>query len=137
MTPLVRSLRTVAACMVMLVLAGCAANPGVGIVSRNVPDGVTLDLLSGSPAATWLDRGETFAVVTIGSSSCPAVATAIEVESGNRLSVTFGPSPNNPCTADMAPTTHEFDLPAGVSGDSITVEIRFEDWPDVYTIDLD
>ena len=55
----------------------------------------------------------------------------------DRVSVTFGPSPNDPCTADMAPTTHEFDLPAGVTSDTITVEIRFEEWPDVYTVTLD
>ena len=73
----------------------------------------------------------------MGSSSCPVVASSIDAAEDDRVSVTFGPSPNDPCSADMAPTTHEFDLPAGVTSDTITVEIRFEEWPEVYTVTLD
>lgn len=73
----------------------------------------------------------------MGSSSCPVVASSIEAAEDDRVSVTFGPSPNDPCSADMAPTTQEFDLPAGVTSDRITVEIRFEEWPEVYTVTLD
>ncbi|WES65989.1 hypothetical protein P0L94_07920 [Microbacter sp. GSS18] len=137
MSSFARAASAVAACLAVIVLAGCAANPGVGSVSRGVPDGVTLDPFSEGPAAVWIDRGESFAVVTLGSSSCPAMATEVSASRDDRVSVTFGPSPSTTCTADMAPTTHTFDLPAGVSGDAISVEIHFEEWPEVYTIALD
>ncbi|MBW9121919.1 hypothetical protein JNB63_17615 [Microbacterium trichothecenolyticum] len=136
MTSVTRSAPLVAGCMLVIALAGCAANPGIGTVSRGAPDGV-LDPLSESPTAVWVERGESFAIVTIGSSSCPAVATEVETDGTDLVSVTFGSSPNTPCTADMAPTTHQFDLPAEVTSDAISVKIRFEDWPEVYTIPLD
>lgn len=137
MRSVARPVVVVATCLLAIGLAGCAANPGIGSVSRGAPDGLTLEPLSESPAAVWIERGESFAVVTMGSSSCPVVATKVSADGDDLVSVTFGSSPNNPCTADIAPTTHEFDLPASVTGDAISVEIRFEDWPELYTIALD
>lgn len=136
MTSVARSVPLVAACLLVIALAGCTTNPRIGTVSV-APDGVHLDPLSESPTALWVERGESFAVVTMGSSSCPAVATKVEAYGDDLVSVTFGSSPNTPCTADIAPTTHQFDLPAEVTSDAISVEIRFEDWPEVYTIPLD
>lgn len=136
MRSVARSVVVVATCLLAIALAGCAANVGIGTVSRGAPDGLTLDPLNESPAAVWVERGESFAVVTMGSSSCPAVATEVNAEGDDIVSVTFGSSPNNPCTADIAPTTHEFDLPSSVTSDAISVEIRFEDWPELYTIAL-
>jgi len=137
MRSVARSVVVVVTWLLAIGLAGCAANPGVGLVSRGIPEGLTLDPLTEAPAAVWMERGESFAVVTMGSSSCPVVATAVSAKGDDLVSVMFGSSPNNPCTADIAPTTHEFELPTGVTGDAISVEIRFEDWPELYTIALD
>ncbi|UNK71370.1 hypothetical protein [Microbacterium sp. H1-D42] len=46
-------------------------------------------------------------VVTYGSGSCPATATAIEND-GSLLVIVFEVDAAGPCTADMAPTTHSF-----------------------------
>lgn len=88
-------------------------------------------------SVTWIERGETFAVVTWGSSSCPPVATGLTAESEDHVVVTFGPSPNDPCTADMAPTTHEFALPDRATRTPVTVEIRHENWAEVDTQTLE
>ncbi|GAA1745835.1 hypothetical protein GCM10009746_30890 [Microbacterium paludicola] len=136
MTSVPSSVPLVASCLLVIALAGCAPKPIIGTVSRGAPDGVQLDPLSESPTAVWVERGESFAVVTMGSSSCPAVATKVESNGDDLVSVTFGSSSNEPCTADIAPTTHQFDLPEELTRDSISVEIRFEDWPEVYTIPL-
>ncbi len=79
---------------------------------------------------TWLEEGETFAIVTWGSGSCPPVPTILSLEAMNRIAVTFAPSPDDPCTADMAPTTHEFELPDEITDVPVTVEIRYEDRPE-------
>lgn len=133
----IRSLTVIVACSVAVGAAGCSASPDVGSVRPGVPDGITVDPMTGAPAAGWIERGKTFAVVTMGSSSCPPVATAVDADGDDLVSVTFASSPNDPCTADMAPTTHEFDLPAGVTAGAISVRVRFEDWPDEYRIPLD
>lgn len=70
----------------------------------------------------WLEEGVKFAVVTLGSSSCPPVATSLDRERDDQISLQFSPSPHDDCTADMAPTTHEFLMPSGV--DQRPVELR-------------
>lgn len=111
--------------------------PGVGTVSPGIPDGITFDPLSDAPAAAWIEPGVSFAIVTVGSSSCPPVATEVKAESEDLVSVTFARSPHNTCTADMAPTTHQFDLPESVTADAPSVEIRFEGSTDPHTVVLD
>ncbi|HXZ99895.1 MAG TPA: hypothetical protein VEK76_06050 [Candidatus Binatia bacterium] len=57
------------------------------------------------------------AVVTWGSSSCPALPLKVEGKPGNKVTVTVGltvPS-NSLCTADMAATTSIIALPAGIN----------------------
>lgn len=137
MRPVARWVPVGGTCLLAVLLAGCDGNPGIGTVSPGAPDGVTLDLEGGSPTAVWIEHGESFAVVTMGSSTCPAFATEVIAEGDDLVSVTFGSSLNDPCTADLAPTTHVFDLPASVTSDVINVEIRFEDSPEQHTIALD
>ncbi len=121
----------------LLALTGCAA-PGVAdTVERGAPDNVDIDPLSGKPAAAWIERGERFAIVTLGSSSCPPVATSISADGDDRIAVTFGPSPNDPCTADIAPTTHTFEVPEGVDPSGITIEVSYEEWPEVHQLTLE
>ncbi len=119
------------------VLAGCGT-PGVADgVSPGVPPGAVLDPLSEGPVAAWVEEGSRFAVVTWGSSSCPSVATELTVEADDRLSLTFGPSPNDPCTADIAPTTHEFELPDSVTGRPVTITVGYEEWDETHILTLD
>lgn len=125
----------IAACL----LTGCS-EPGPGVAQRvtpGVPEGLVVEPMSEGPAATWIEQGETFAVVTWGSGSCPLVATALAAEESDRIAVTFGRSPKDPCTADMAPTTHEFDVPDEVTGSPVVIEVRYEDWPDEHTLTLE
>lgn len=118
-------------------LSGCGADAPVEIDYRGVPDGLEMDPLNEDPAGVWLERGRTFAIVTMGSSSCPPVAKSVTASSRQGVTVVFGPSPNDLCTADMAPTTHEFDMPDEVGGYPVTVEILFEDWAQKTSITLD
>lgn len=119
------------------VLTGCSA-PGVTQAVRpGIPDGLDDEQLGDVPVVTWVERGESFAIVTWGSSSCPAVATAVSAESDDSIAVTFGPSPNDPCTADMAPTTHEFGLPDEVTLRPITINVSYETWAETYSLTLD
>ena len=93
---------------------------------------------SEQPLVTWLQPGETFAVVTWGSSSCPAEASAIEAPDAASVVVTFASSGGSgPCTADMAPTTHEFTLPPEATERPLGVVIRFEDYEQETAITLE
>lgn len=126
----------VAAATAVLLLAGCGS-PGVADgVRPGVPSGLGLDPGDG-PVAVWLDEGARFAVVTWGSSSCPAVATSLTATAADRLSLTFAASSNDPCTADMAPTTHEFVLPDAVTGRPVTISITYEDRDGADTLTLE
>lgn len=119
-------------------LAGCGTSDrGVAHGTRpGVPDGLVVDPLDDEPIATWIERGQTFGIVTFGSGSCPPVATALVVEGPDHVAVTFGPSPNDPCTADISPTTHEFELPAEITRLPVVLEINYEDWPETDTLTL-
>jgi RNA polymerase sigma-70 factor (ECF subfamily) len=120
-------------------LAGCTA-PGAGVAQKvrpGAPDGLVVEPLSDGPTATWIEPAETFAIVTFGSGSCPSVATALAATGSDRIAVTFGPSPNDPCTADIAPTTHEFDLPDEITNRPVILEINYEEWPEAYTLTLE
>lgn len=120
-------------------LTGCSGQGG-GIaesVSPGAPQGIDMDPSGDGPAAAWVERGATFAIVTWGSGSCPLVATALAAAEPDHITVTFGQSPNDPCTADMAPTTHEFALPEEVTGLPIVVDVNYEDWPHTDTLTLE
>lgn len=125
-------------------LTGCGApaaesRPGTGVAQTTrpgFPDGVDVGPLTDGPVAVWLERSASFAIVTWGSGSCPPVSSALTVKGADHLAITFARSPNDPCTADLAPTTHEFALPDGVTTTPITIEIGYEDWPEVDTLVL-
>lgn len=112
----------------MLLLAGCTATSVAvetteGFPARYIPGD---NLLNGVPLAMWAGGG--LAVVTFGSSSCPPVPTAITAPEPTRIVIDFAASPNSPCSADLTPTTHQFELPSGVSaGGGVTAELRFGD----------
>lgn len=132
-----RAMTAVTSIVLAALIGGCAHDSAAETEYRGVPDGFEIDPLNEAPAGVWLERGRIFAIVTMGSSSCPPIAKSVTANSHQGLTVVFGQSPNDPCTADMAPTTHEFDLPDDVSGYPVTVEIVYEGWAQRSTITLD
>ncbi|GAA1794526.1 hypothetical protein GCM10009748_32140 [Agromyces lapidis] len=133
----------------LFVLAGCAPrSPGGGPfgdgsqaerVVRGMPEGWTgpdPDLLDGEPVVGWVSDTE-FGVVTMGSSSCPAVARELEVLGAREVQIEFGQSPNDPCTADMAATTHVFELPPTVDGRPVTVIVKLDGFEPEFALELE
>lgn len=122
--------------LALTLLAGCASSVADAVYPGS-PDGVTISGSLDGPAAGWITEGERFAVVTMGSSSCPVVATELTVVAADQLALTFGRSPNNPCTGDLAPTTHEFDLPADIVERPVQIDVTYEhgDWTATLTLD--
>lgn len=103
-----------------------ADDSGADRVMKGVPadwDGPDPDLLNGQPIVGWVSDTE-FGIVTVGSSSCPAVAGELEVVGADALQIEFEPSSRDPCTADMAATTHVFELRPEVTGRPLTVTVR-------------
>lgn len=135
--PVIRILSVSAVAVAALLFSGCATDDGPGTSSPGVPDGIHLAPTSDSPSGAWVERGESFALVTMGSSSCPVVATEVRATADDHVIVTFGRTPNDECTADIATTTHQFDLPEGVSEAPVTIDIAYEDWPETHSVVLD
>ena len=133
----------------LLTMAGCVPGaPGSGLfgdgsqadrVVKGIPDGWNgpdPDLLNGDPVVGWVNDTE-FGVITQGSSSCPHVASELKVLHADEVRVEFGPSPHNPCTADMAATTHVFELPSSVSERPVTVIVAFTEYEAEYVLELE
>lgn len=127
----------VAVGVVMIALTGCADSGVADSVTPGIPDGFDLGADGHQPGAMWVEDGARFAVVTFGSSSCRPIATALTVEGDDELALTFAPSPHDECTADFAPTTHEFDLPDRVTGRPVTITVTYEDTAGANTLVLD
>ncbi|MFP7760409.1 hypothetical protein [Marisediminicola sp. LYQ85] len=145
-----RMLSTIAAATIgAALLAGCAAGPGAGTLEappsvadesyRGLPNtagdasddaggggsGAPVDdgLTTGEPSARWVERPGRFAITVFGSSSCPAVPTAMEASASDRVTVSFETDSSGECTADMAATTHEFTVPSEASALPLTIVI--------------
>lgn len=108
-----------------LMLTGCTATSVATETIKGLPDRYIAgdNLFNGEPLALWSDSG--LAVVTFGSSSCPPIPTSIAAPDAERIVVVFSPSPNTPCSSDLAPTTHLFELPSNVVRSGVTAELRF------------
>ena len=125
------TLPAVALALVALsLLAGCSAPVSVANdTSAGGPPGFdgSGGLLNGEPSVIWMSGRREFAIVTFGSSSCPPVPTSISAVDAHHMAITFVKSPNSPCTADLAATTHKFDLPDGVDGDgAVAVAVTYD-----------
>jgi hypothetical protein len=138
--------------LAVLLLAACAGVPpiasdqsepssvadrtyqGVVETSTNPSEGKAF---SESAQGAWLKRNQTFAITTWGSSSCSSIPTSIESEADNAVTIHFEPSPLDPCTADMAPTTHEFTVPSGSGATPLTITLTYASWDGVDSIILD
>ncbi|MEG9227106.1 hypothetical protein [Aeromicrobium sp. Sec7.5] len=113
------------AVLLVALLGGCSEGSVARDTYRGLPPGVEVEgpVLSPEPMLTWLEDGAAFAITTWGSSSCPPVA--VETESDRQsVTVVFEDSDNDACTADLGPTSHEFDVTDSVADDP-SVSARF------------
>lgn len=111
-------------------LAGCSSAASVALETyAGTPDGFAQDisLWSAEPIVSWGPDRAHFTVVTVGSGSCPPVPTSITSPDTSTIALVFVKSPNNPCSADVGPTTHEFSTPAGIdSASPVTVTVQYD-----------
>ena len=123
-----------AALAVVLLLAGCAGPPdasdrsyrGMLSTSAAAPGASAVPpQMLGQPVAAWVDRPRRFGITLWGSSSCPAVPSRIEANGPDRVSIQIEPSAGNPCTADLAPTSHEFSVPPGAGTLPLTITLVY------------
>ncbi|MCX6499027.1 MAG: hypothetical protein NTU93_09515 [Arthrobacter sp.] len=94
-------------------------------------------LTLGTPTAGWVDKPRRFGVPLWGSSSCPAIPTRIEATAPDRVTIRFEASAQNPCTADLAPTTHEFSVPAGAGTLPLTITLIYAEGEGTTTLVLE
>ena len=59
------------------------------------------------------------------------------VVTDDQLDLTFAAPSNGICAADMATTTHEFDLPSGITKTPVTITINYRDRDGTDTLALD
>lgn len=128
--------RACALLILVPLLPGCS--PVTSVASNTFPDvppgyAESVNLFSAEPIAVWSHGKTMLSIVTVGSGSCPPVPVSISAPDDSTIAITFVKSPNSPCSADLGPTTHEFDLPEGIEpSDEVTVQVRFD-----YDTDLD
>jgi hypothetical protein len=77
-----------------------------------------------SPRVVWLSE-ETLAVVTFGSSSCPAAPAALDLIGPDALDIALKSTGGDVCTADLGPTTFEIDDPEGLDP-SMSYTVTFD-----------
>lgn len=67
----------------------------------------------------WVNGGEHLAVITYGSSSCPAGPHALEVADDQLLRIELGPlfPDREVCSADLSPHASVVEIPAGIRSD--------------------
>ncbi|WP_116450339.1 hypothetical protein [Blastococcus litoris] len=113
--------RAIAVAALVLALTGC----GAGTSGLAPP---TLEpTFPAEPPVAWARPGH-LAVTTQGSSSCPTGPTAVAASGEQEVVLEVGHlhPDRDPCSADMAPTTTEVELPDGVSdGAEVTVRLRY------------
>ena len=126
---------------IVLGATGCAGQPGAadhsyrGVVAspsvtpHSSPDPSTTAVPApppglGTPLAAWVEKPRRFGVTLWGSSSCPAVPTRMEATAPDRVSISFEQAGEKACTADLAPMTYEFKVPAGADTVPLTVILR-------------
>ncbi|WP_133161096.1 hypothetical protein [Microterricola pindariensis] len=75
--------------------------------------------VTGEPQAAWVSEGDKIAITLFGSSTCPYIASTINVvkkaDEGNAVSIEVPALPDQPCTMDLVPHTTEFWTPQDVT----------------------
>lgn len=104
-------------------LAGCGGDPET--VATKTYRGIVewTETKTSETAASWVTPGSTFAITTWGSSSCPDVPVKVEGTTDS-ITVAFESNSQEACTADLAPTTHEFPLPKGTREENVSVQVK-------------
>ena len=117
-------------------LGACAqAGPGdapdagaapTGSSSPSVPvddDGTDDGAAEGGPSVVWLDEGTSFSLTLFGSSTCPPAVESVEAAGADAVTVRLAPADPGMCTMDYVPAVSEHELPAGVDGRPVTVDV--------------
>jgi len=118
-------------------LTSCSPHSSPGFADSRelgVPDDLELTEFNTEPAVlAYPDRS--VKVVTYGSGSCPATATAL-TNDGSTMVVEFDLDTTGPCTADMAPTTHTFS--AEKVGDAVPdrATVSFPEFGEEHVVDV-
>ena len=120
----------VVAALAVTLLVGCEAElpdrSGGGYIGTPTAPGVPLAVSGVGPdvAQAWAS-GETLVVTTIGSGSCPSIPVVEGVDhDGKRVELLLeAPDGEGPCTADMGPTTFEFDQGRDLTGYTVEVTV--------------
>ncbi|MCA1943565.1 MAG: hypothetical protein LDL15_08165 [Yonghaparkia sp.] len=112
------------AATVMLTLAGCAGLSGApASVALTEQPGFPADApiseplfdenWRGEPVGWLADDRATVTIISYWSSSCPLIATAIEVLDESTIAIELRTAPAQACTDDLAPHTHVLATPEG------------------------
>lgn len=118
---------TIPICVVgmSILLAGCSVEPR-SIAESEHQGGLPTEAITARPGpsatapphpfpqAGWLDGGAKFAIVFIGSSSCPIYPSSIEVLNAHHVKLGVDTRGRGACTDDLAPRTHVIRTPAKV-----------------------
>ena len=105
----------------IVLLAGCTSAQNKPVENyAGEPKGVDAPASSagGASWATWLERGDQFAIVLYGSSTCPPEVASVSVIADNQLKATLAPAPGGICTRDYVPHTTVFTTPSRVTTSS-------------------
>jgi hypothetical protein len=130
-----------AASLVAVAVAGCAGPAGAPVsvalseapgfpVDAPIAEPLFDDNWRGEPVGWLADDRETITIVSYGSSSCPYLATAIEVVDESEVSIQLRQGAAQACTDDLAPHTHVLAVPDGWgagAGPYSAVVARFTD----------
>ncbi|WP_146067340.1 hypothetical protein [Arthrobacter sp. SX1312] len=125
----------------VLLIGGCTAEPGTtgsppapeatdslqqSIAESEIRGGLPAEAIIGEqpprspgsaypfPRAGWLDGGDTFAIVLVGSGSCPAFPSSIEVVGPHTVKVGIDRHEATVCSADMSPRTYVISTPTEI-----------------------
>lgn len=115
-------------------LASCSSPGIVDSRVQGVSERIKLEAHTEEPFVIAYTDGSVD-VVTQGSGSCPPTASSIVIDD-DKLVVTFEPSTNDVCSADISPTTHSFsaDTVGGEAPD--TALIVFTDFDEPVEVDV-
>ena len=114
--------RAIALGALVVALAGCASGGAPQLAPPTLEPTFPVE-----PPVAWA-RADHLAVTTQGSSSCPTGPLAVSSPGDQEVVLEIGPlhPDRDPCSADLAPTTTEVELPARVSPDEeLTVRLRY------------
>ena len=86
-------------------------------------DGTDDGAAEGGPSVAWLDEGTSFSLALFGSSTCPPAVESVEAAGADAVTVRLAPADPGMCTMDYVPAVSEHELPAGVEGRPLTVDV--------------